>query len=73
MTASLGEFAWPEGTVAAALDLPMEWFLDSNPLLDWSGEWQLLHTFRKLKPQQQQAVIELIRDLSCDVPFTDRR
>jgi transcriptional regulator with XRE-family HTH domain len=59
-------------SLAKALKMPVEFFVHEGPLLDCSGEWQLLHAFRRLSPGQQIYIVQLIADLAADCPVTSR-
>ena len=61
------------GQIAQTLNMPVEFFVQDRPLLDWSGEWQVLHTYRCLRRHQREGLIQLLLDLAGDVPVTDRR
>lgn len=59
--------------VAKALQMPIEFFVhDGGPLLDWFGEWQVMHTFRQLDAASQKRLIRFLTDLSAGVAITNR-
>jgi len=58
--------------LAKKFDMPVEFFIHEEPLLDWSAEWQVVHAFRQLGTRQQERTVQFLLDLAGDVPVTDR-
>ncbi len=57
---------------ARLLDMPIEFFVQDEAMLDWNGDWRLLSLFRSLSKTSQTRMIELMVDISNDTAITDR-
>ena len=54
------------------LDMPIDFFVQESPLLDWMAEWRTLSLLRQLEPRQRLHVIQLMLDLIGDIPINTR-
>ncbi len=52
--------------LARVLEMPVEFFVQDVPLLDWTGEWRLLQTVRELNPNQRRRLTRFIVDIARD-------
>lgn len=58
--------------LAETLELPVAFFLQEDPRRNWTGEWQLLYSFRMLSPEQQHDVLGIVDEMVGQVRVTNR-
>ena len=59
-------------SLAQRFEMPIEFFLSGEPLLDCFGEWQLMHLWQRLPTTNRRRLIRLMLDLVNDVPVIHR-
>lgn len=53
--------------LAETYEMPIEFFIHHEPLLDWVAEWQMLHSYRLLRPEQQEQIVRMVLDIVGDL------
>lgn len=57
--------------LAVILDVPVEFFLHDQPLMESKDDLQLLRWFRSLEANQRAHVLQLVADLKSDAAISD--